>query len=121
MTSTETAPVGGLIGRRMRRLEDARLVTGRGRYAGDLRLPGLAHLAVLRSPLPHARIRSLDLDAARSLPGVLAAWSAADLPELAAAMPDQVPGIEPRPRAVLAAGEVRYVGEPIAVVVAETA
>jgi len=121
MTSSEAAPAGGPIGRRMRRLEDARLVTGGGRYAGDVRLPGLAHLAVLRSPLPHARIRSLELDVARSLPGVLAAWGAADLPEVAAGMPDQVPGIEARPRAVLAAGEVRYAGEAIAVVVAETA
>jgi carbon-monoxide dehydrogenase large subunit len=111
---------GRFIGRRLRRFEDARLVTGGGRYAGDVRLPGMTHLAVLRSPMPHARIASLDLVAARSLPGVLAAWGAADLPELGAAMPDRVPGIVPRPRPVLAAGEVRHAGEPIAVVVAES-
>jgi carbon-monoxide dehydrogenase large subunit len=104
----------------MRRLEDVRLLTGRGRYAGDVQLPGLAHLAVLRSPLPHARIRSLDLAAARALPGVLAAWGASDLPELGASMPDSVPGILSRPRRVLAAEKVRYAGEPIAVIVAES-
>src|SRR5215831_19165278 len=95
------------IGRRLRRFEDARLVTGAGRYAGDVRLPAMTHLAVLRSPMPHARIRSLDLAAARSLPGVLAVWAAGDLPELGARMPDTVPGLLSRPRTVLAADTVR--------------
>ena len=121
MTSAEPAPAARYVGRRLRRFEDARLVTGGGCYAGDVRLPGLTHMAVLRSALPHARIRSLNLEAARSLPGVLGAWGAADVTEVGAGMPDRVPGIRAQPRHVLAAGEVRYVGEPIAVVVAETA
>lgn len=108
------------IGLSLRRFEDVRLLTGGGRYAGDVRLPGTAHLAVLRSPLAHGRVTTLDLRAARAVPGVLAAWGAGDLPELGAAMPDRVPGIVARPRPVLAADAVRYVGEPIAVVVAES-
>ena len=105
----------------MRRREDPHLVTGRGRYAGDVRLPGLVHLVVVRSPEPHAAIRSVDLDAARALPGVLAAWTAADLPMGARAIPDWVPrGLTARPRPVLAADEVNYVGDAFAVVVAET-
>jgi carbon-monoxide dehydrogenase large subunit len=111
----------GCIGRPLRRREDERLITGRGCYAGDVPLAGLAHLSVLRSPLPHARIRSVDLAAARSLPGVLGAWAAADLAEVAGPMPDRVAGVVRKQRPVLAEGEVRYVGEPIAVVVAETA
>ena len=121
MTSTGAERSASYIGQPMRRREDGRLVTGRGCYSGDVQLPGLTHMAVLRSPLAHARLRSLDPAAARSLPGVLAAWGAADLPEVAAFMPDRVPGVVAKPRQVLAAGEVRYGGEPIAVVVAESA
>lgn len=87
MTSTGAERSASYIGQPMRRREDGRLVTGRGCYSGDVQLPGLTHMAVLRSPLAHARLRSLDPAAARSLPGVLAAWGAADLPEVAAFMP----------------------------------
>ncbi len=110
------------IGRRVRRSEDPALLTGRGQYAGDLLLEGLAHLAVYRSPFGRARIDRLDLAAARAHPGVLAAWSAADLPELRRGMEDVAPRqLAARPRPVLAQGEARYQGEAIAVVVAETA
>src|SRR5256885_2407593 len=71
------------IGRRMRRVEDERLITGRGRFAGDIQLEGLAHVAFSRSTLPHARINSIDSSAASAMPGVLAVWTAADLPETA--------------------------------------
>ena len=111
-----------LIGSRVRRLEDPKLITGRGRYAGDIPLPGLVHLVVSRSPLPHGRLGALDLTEVRSLPGVLAAWSAEDLPESARALQGFAPRhVTKHAWPVLASGEVRYVGEAIAVVVAETA
>jgi carbon-monoxide dehydrogenase large subunit len=106
----------------MRRREDPHLITGRGRYAGDIRLANLAHLVFVRSPQPHAIIRSIDTETARAMPGVLAVWTAADLPEAARALTDWLPReVTPRPRTVLAVGEVNYVGEAIAAVVAETA
>jgi len=104
---------------RDRRLEDPPLLRGEARFAADHRPPGLAHLAVIRSPLPHGLLGRIDLEGARRSPGVLAVWTAEDLPpgaELAAPAP---PGVEARPRPILARGRVRYVGEPLAVVVAE--
>ena len=107
------------IGRPARRREDPRLITGRGRYSGDIRLDGLVHLAVARSPLPHARITSIDLAPAQAVPGVVAAWTAADLPDTAREFADWVPrGMKTRARPVLAAEEVNHVGDPLAVVVA---
>jgi carbon-monoxide dehydrogenase large subunit len=106
----------------MRRREDPHLITGRGRYAGDIHLPDQAHLVVVRSSQPHAAIRGIEVEAARAMPGVVAAWTAADLPEGARTIRDFTPrGLTPRPRPVLAEGEVNYVGDALAVVVAETA
>jgi aerobic carbon-monoxide dehydrogenase large subunit len=110
-----------LIGSRLRRLEDPRLVTGRGRYSGDIVLADLAHLAVVRSPLPHARIAGVELGEARDMPGVLAAWTAEDLPETARHFDDWAPRhVQRRPRPVLAGDEVSYVGDAVAVLVAES-
>ena len=106
----------------MRRLEDERLITGQGRYAGDIKLEGTLHLALSRSPLPHARIRAIDSSVAKAMPGVVAVWTAADLPEVAPGLSDFGPtGIVQRGRPILPAEEVHYVGEGYAVVVAETA
>ena len=111
-----------LIGRRVRRVEDPALITGRGQYAGDIELPGLAHVAIYRSPYAQARIDRIDLAAVRQAPGVLAAWTPADLPELAAGLTDMVPpSLVVHFRPVLATGVTHYQGEPLAVVVAETA
>jgi aerobic carbon-monoxide dehydrogenase large subunit len=105
----------------MRRREDPHLITGRGRYAGDIHLPDQAHLVVVRSSQPHALIRGIDVATARAMPGVLAVWTAADLPERARVIHDFTPrGLTPRPRPVLAEGEVNHVGDALAVVVAET-
>jgi aerobic carbon-monoxide dehydrogenase large subunit len=105
------------VGRRLTRREDPPLVTGRGRYAADVKPEGLCHLALLRSPLAHARIGSVDVSAARELPGVVAVWAAADL-----GLPDYPESLQlelaPRPRPLLARHEVRYAGEPLALVVA---
>jgi carbon-monoxide dehydrogenase large subunit len=113
-----------MLGESPRRKEDLRLLTGTGRFADDVTRPGAAHLAVVRSQHAHARIRSIDLARVRQRPGVLAAWSAGDLPELARGIPAAWGGSHKgRPFAVpiLARERVRYVGEPIAVVVAEDA
>jgi aerobic carbon-monoxide dehydrogenase large subunit len=110
------------IGRRMRRVEDERLITGRGRFAGDVKLDRLVHVAFSRSTLPHARINSIDTSAAAAMPGVVAVWTAADLPETAGGLSDWGPeDMVARGRPILNAEEVNYVGEAFAVVVAETA
>ena len=100
-----------LIGSRLRRLEDPRLITGAGRYAGDVALPGLVHLAVFRSPLAQARIRALDLDQARAMPGVLAAWTVENLPDAARGFDEFAPRhVTRHPRPVLASGTVHTDG-----------
>jgi carbon-monoxide dehydrogenase large subunit len=110
-----------LIGQPIRRREDYPLLTGGGRYAGDVQLPGMLHLALVRSPYPLAELDGIGLDEARRLPGVVAAFAAADLPEMMNRMGDMAPpGLQAAPRPVLATGRVRYTGEPIAAIVAET-
>jgi carbon-monoxide dehydrogenase large subunit len=108
------------IGSRLPRREDPPLVTGAALFAGDHHPAGLCHLAVVRSPLPHATIRSVGLDAMRRQPGVLAAWSGADLPELGTLPSFPMGPVPLRARPVLAADRVRYTGEPVALVVAES-
>src|SRR3989475_873398 len=113
-----------MIGASPPRKEDRRLLTGAGRYVDDLTRDGMLHLGVVRSAEAHARITKLALDEARALPGVVAAWSAAELPEAARAMPGAYGvGKTGRPwgQPILAKDVVRYVGEPVAVVVAESA
>jgi carbon-monoxide dehydrogenase large subunit len=106
----------------MRRVEDHRLVTGQGHFAGDIALDGIVHVAFCRSTLPHARVRAVDRSIATSMPGVVAVWTADDLPEAAAGLSDFGPaGIEQRGRPILNRDEVNYVGEAFAMVVAETA
>jgi len=112
----------------VRRYEDTRLITGRGRYTDDIALPRMAHAFVLRSPLAHARIRRIDAAAARRMPGVLFVATGDDIrAEGLGDVPCQVPlanrdGTPRRdtPRPVLAVGKVRHVGQPVAVVVAES-
>jgi len=112
------------IGQPFRRVEDARFLTGRGRYTDDIALPGQAFAAVVRSPYAHADIRSIDVAAAGAAPGVLLVLTAADLAaEGIGPMPcDFMPkGAPPPPaRPVLAGDRARYAGEAVAFVVAET-
>ena len=111
------------IGARVRRLEDARLLQGRGRFVDDLALPRMLHLAFVRSPHAHATIRGIDPAAPRALDGVVAVFTAGELaghvrppaPYL------EGPGFTPTPWAPLADGTARFVGEPVAAVVAESA
>lgn len=110
-----------LIGTSVLRREDRPLVSGKGQYAGDVTLPGMLHVAVVRSVYPHARIDQVNLESARAMPGVAGAFALADLPEIKSSLGDPAPpGLRAEPRPVLAGAKARYVGEPIAVVVAET-
>src|SRR5438105_2828934 len=110
-----------MIGQSPKSKDAARFLGGHGRYVDDLTRPGLVHLDVVRSTHAHARIVRVDGGAARAIRGVVAVWSAADLPVLG--QPLTTGGSKERGFVVpLLAGErARYVGEPVAVVVAETA
>src|SRR4051794_3445505 len=116
------------IGQPVRRFEDKRLLTGFGRFQHDVSLAGQAHGFVLRSPHAHARIRAIDLSAAREAPGVLAIYTGEDLADAGLGTmgvpfqrkrPDGSPMFW-RAHRGLAEGRVRYVGDPVAFVVAET-
>jgi carbon-monoxide dehydrogenase large subunit len=106
----------------VRRKEDARLLTGRGKYAADFRLPGMLHGAVVRSPHAHARLGAIRAKAALGLPGVVAVITGEDLgaigriPVRLGPLPSIVACLQPP----LARERVRYVGEPVAFVVAES-
>ncbi|WP_011295675.1 xanthine dehydrogenase family protein molybdopterin-binding subunit [Cupriavidus necator] len=107
------------VGRPMARVEDAAILTGRGRYADDLGVrPGTLHAAILRSPHAHAELGAIDFAAALKVPGVRAVLTAADLP--AWSRPFVVGVKAPMEQWALAMDRVRYVGEPVAVVVAES-
>lgn len=114
-----------LIGKPIPRLEDRRLVTGRGLFVDDIILPNILHAAVLRSPYAHARITKIDKTRALALKGVVAVYTADDLGQLNGPLP---PSVSPLPQYpipymrthyALAKEKVRYVGEPVAFIVAE--
>lgn len=112
-----------IFGEPIKRAEDPRLLTGRGRYTDDIDLPGQLHVAFLRSPLAHARIRSIDVSAARNMPGVVAVWTYADIGPCQRRMPLLIPHPDlthPYTRYALAKDEVNHVGEPVAMVIAES-
>jgi carbon-monoxide dehydrogenase large subunit len=110
------------VGRSLRRREDRKFLTGRGRYVDDIALPGMLYLAILRSPHAHARITGVDLSAARAAAGVRLALAGADLiGTIRNIKPNWViPGTVVPDRPVLATDKVRFVGECVALVVAET-
>ncbi|MBI2370171.1 MAG: xanthine dehydrogenase family protein [Deltaproteobacteria bacterium] len=108
------------VGARIKRREDRRLITGEGAYVADLARPGMVHAAILRSPYARARIRAVDLTAARQSPGVLLALAFEDLqPAGPLPLPVPHPALKAAQEFPLAPGMVHYVGEPVAVVVAE--
>ena len=124
------------IGQPMRRNEDRRLLTGQGRFTDDFSMPGQAYAAIVRSPHPHARIVGIDAAAARAMPGVLGIFTGADcaadklqpiphspLPSTRTDLKLTAPGggkVFAGPHYLLAIGKARYVGEAVAVVVADT-
>src|SRR6185295_4426017 len=124
------------IGAHVRRKEDARLVIGRGSFGDDVNLPGQAYAALVRSPHAHARIRSIDIRAALKTPGVLAAFTGADVARAGLrpmphrpvpTNPHEVPLKSPdgsafyvAPHPTLPVDRARFVGEPVAIVIAES-
>jgi len=110
------------VGRPLRRREDFRFLTGKGRYVDDIKLANTLHLAILRSPHAHAIISGVDLSAAKAAAGVRLALAGADLPrKIGSIKPNWViPGTMVPDRPVIAIDRVRFVGECVALVVAET-
>ena len=114
-----------LFGARVQRLEDPALVTGRGRFVDDVKLPGVLHACFVRSPHAHAKLRGIDSKQAIGIPGVHSVLTADDLPEPMRSEP--MPMLLPNPaikavrtQTVLARDEVHYVGQPVAVVIADS-
>jgi aerobic carbon-monoxide dehydrogenase large subunit len=112
------------VGSPVQRIEDLRLLRGRGQYVDDLACEGLLHAVILRSAVAHGRIRAIDAAAARARPGVVAVITAADIGGDVPTIPlrqEPLPALRQYQQPVIAWRKVRYVGEPIAVVVAESA
>ncbi len=113
-------PKQKFVGRSVARLEDRPLLLGQGRFAADVSFPGQWHMRVVRSPIAHGRLKAIDAGAALALPGVHAAWTYQDVAHIPP-IPFRLTGLkelEPYRQTVLAKGYVRYVGEPVAVVLA---
>ena len=112
-------------GASIKRSEDPRILTGAGRYVDDIKLPGMLHAAFVRSPMAHARVLSVDVSAARALPGVVAVLTGAELEAMTVPGPDALMALMgwagPTPEfTLLATDKVRLFGDPVAVVVAES-
>ncbi len=116
--------IAAMIGTPVKRREDPRLITGQASYVDDVKLHGMLYMSVLRSPYGHARINSINTDAARQHPGVMAVYTAADLKGVVGPVAVAVPlgkitegmGV----RGPLAEGKVRFYGDPVAVVIADS-
>jgi carbon-monoxide dehydrogenase large subunit len=112
------------VGSPVERIEDLRLLKGRGQYVDDLTREGLLHAVILRSAVAHGHIRAIDVAAAQALPGVVAVITAADIGAAVPTIPlrqEPLPALRQYQQPVIALRKVRYVGEPIAVVVAQSA
>jgi CO/xanthine dehydrogenase Mo-binding subunit len=111
------------IGSPMERVEDFRFLRGEGQYVDDLAAEGQWHAAIVRSSVAHGRIRAIDAGAALAMPGIKAVFTAADVPHPIPTIPFRRPNptIAPYAQPVIAESIVRYVGEPVAVIVAERA
>ena len=110
-----------MIGASIKRVEDPRFITGKGLYTDDIQLPGLTYAVFVRSPHAHAKINSLNISAARAMPGVAAIYTGADMQKAGIGGPIcgwSLPGLKNPPHPPMAVDRVRYVGEPIAVVLA---
>ncbi len=115
-----------LIGQEVKRVEDHALITGRGQYIDDLRLPGLLHIAIVRSPYGHAKINNIDVSAAANATGVVSVFTGADLAEQLGSLPagwlldEESTGMKTPDHPPLAIERVRYVGDAVAAVVADS-
>ncbi len=110
-----------LVGARVPRVEDPRLLAGGGAYVDDLQLPGMLQLDILRSPHAHARICELDVGLARALPGVVAVYTGRELARFLKPVPSAggMQGFNAPQHHVLAVDRVRFVGEGVAAVLAQ--
>ncbi|HEY7869007.1 MAG TPA: molybdopterin cofactor-binding domain-containing protein, partial [Methylomirabilota bacterium] len=117
-----SAPPPRYLGATVKRLEDPRLLAGRGRFLDDITLPGLLHAAFVRSEHAHATLRRVDAAGARTVPGVALALTGRDLDGVVAPIRARLdaPGFAPTPWPALPTARVRFVGEPIAAVAADT-
>ena len=115
MAATPVLPK--LVGERVKRREDPRLIQGRGTYVDDLKVTGMRHMAFKRSDIAHGTITSIDVSAAREMDGVEAVYTGADIAKILAPMPIGTPFPSP-PHHAVAVDVVRFAGEPVAVVVA---
>src|SRR3954449_5952254 len=126
MTVTEERPVEAPareVGQARRRKEDARLITGRTQWTDNLVLPGMLHLAIVRSPVAHAKIRGVDVEAARSAPGVIAVFTGRDFADEQGSIPcawPVTPDMVNPGHPSIAVEEVNHVGEAVAVIVARS-
>ncbi|HEV2336280.1 MAG TPA: xanthine dehydrogenase family protein molybdopterin-binding subunit, partial [Stellaceae bacterium] len=116
-------PSGRVLGRSVARLEDPPLVTGRGRFVGDISFPHQLHMRIVRSPHAHAVLRAVDVAAALASPGVAAVWTGADIADLPPIDFRDPAGevLRPYRQPLLAKDRLRYVGEPVAAVFAKDA
>ncbi|MGV0612006.1 xanthine dehydrogenase family protein molybdopterin-binding subunit [Mycobacterium kansasii] len=121
LQGTSATPAPRYAGTRVQRVEDARLLTGHGSFVDDISRPGMLHGCFVRSPFARARINSIDASAALALPGVHAVFTAADLNADVREAWHAVAGkdVPDTPRPPLAEGEAKFVGDPVALVVAE--
>jgi aerobic carbon-monoxide dehydrogenase large subunit len=117
LNELELAGRPSYVGARVARVEDDRLLSGRGTFIADLTLPGMAEVAILRSQVAHARITDIRTDAARSVPGVISVVTAGDLEDVKP-FPDFFDYVRPVAAFPLCQGHIRYVGAPLAAVVA---
>ena len=115
--------IAAMLGSPIKRREDPRLITGQATYVDDIKIPGMFHMSVLRSPYGHARINSINTEAARNHPGVVAVYTAQDLKgavgNIAIAVPLGHVANGMGARGALAEGKVRFYGDPVAVVIAD--
>ncbi|HLU60264.1 MAG TPA: xanthine dehydrogenase family protein molybdopterin-binding subunit [Pseudonocardia sp.] len=120
MTGPRFRRDGAWVGASVPRREDPRLLAGRGRFVDDITLPGMLHAQFVRSTVAHGWIRAVDLDEVRAVPGVVAAFSAADLAlgDITALLDRPPHEFVPTSMPVLARDKVRFVGEPVAIVIA---
>ncbi len=116
-----TVAEGRLFGKAIKRREDPRFITGRGTYVDDVKLPGMTYAAFVRSPHAHAKLGAIDAARAKKVPGVIAVYTGQDVQVGGLPCGWMLPGIKVPMRPALARGKARYVGEPVAIVIGETA
>ena len=124
MTAVQESPAGAEIGRDRRRKEDQRLITGRTRWTDNMVLPGMLHMAMVRSPFAHARITSVDTEAAKGAPNVVTVLTGADVADEQGSVPTAwniTTEQKNPPHPAIAVDRVAFAGEVVAVVVARTA